>query len=269
MWCKKRKLRNTNTISTNVTLQKFTTYCVRVSYDGSKFSGWAKQTNLRTVEGEINKILKAIFQVEIAINGASRTDSCVHAYDQIFTFSLPFFLTCEGLLKILNRHFDQDIKIKSISLVANGYDVRKDVKYKQYRYYINTGTHNPFKLNYEYQYCKPLSVRKLRKALKLFFGRNYFYNFSGLTKNDPKSPYRTVDTIKVYKWNQKITVLIQAKGFLRYQIRYMIGAAIDFAQEKISLDDIKRYLSIDEKEKYPNPKAPGQGLYLYKILLKN
>lgn len=250
----------------HIRIKKMTTYCVRIAYDGSHFSGWAKQIGLRTVEGEINKILKAIFQVEIAINGASRTDAGVHAYDQIFTFSLPFLLEVEQLTIILQQHFTRDIKIKKVTIVPNLYDLRKNVRYKQYRYYINTGEHDPFKINYQYQF-KKISLSKVKKALNLFLGRNYFYNFSGLTKNEPKSPYRTIDRIKVYQWKKQLTIVIQANGFLRYQIRYMIAAALDYAQDKVTLAEIKEYLLPTTKEKYPYSKVVASGLYLYKIVL--
>lgn len=254
--------------SSSVRAKKLTTYCVRVGYDGSHFSGWAKQIKLRTVEGEINKILKAIFQIEVSIDGASRTDTGVHAEDQIFTFTLPFAMEVANLTTILQQHFTRDIKIKEVVIVPNRYDLRKQVKYKQYRYYINLGEHNPFKLNYQLQYGQPLNVKKMKKALKLFKGRIYFFNLSGLSKSDVKSPYRIVDKIKVCQWKQQITIVVQAKGFVRYQIRYMIAAALDYAQNKVSLDELKSYLSPKMKDKYPYPKAPAAGLYLHKIVLK-
>ncbi|MBE4704313.1 tRNA pseudouridine(38-40) synthase TruA [Spiroplasma platyhelix] len=256
-----------NLNSSSVKMKKPTTYCVRVAYDGSHFSGWAKQIGLRTVEGEINKILRAIFQVEIAINGASRTDSGVHGYDQVFTFALPFWMEPNNLKVILEQHFTRDIKIKNVTVVANKYDIRKHVRYKEYRYYINTGAHNPFKINYQLQYCKKISLKKLRKALKLFTGRNYFYNFSGLAKGDAKNPYRRIDKIRVWQRKGQLTIVVKAKGFVRYQIRYIIGAALDYSQDKVTLDEIKQYLSAKEKEKYPYPKASASGLYLYKIVL--
>lgn len=254
-------------INSSSKAKKVTTYCVRVAYDGSRFSGWAKQIGLKTVEGEINKILKAIFQVEIAIDGASRTDTGVHAYDQVFTFKLPFLLAADQVTKILQEHFTRDIKIKEVTIVPNKYDLRKNVKYKEYRYYINMDEHNPFKINYQLQYGKEISSKKLKKALKLFSGRNYFYNFSGLAKGDLKSPYRVVDKIKVRKEKKQMIIIIQAKGFVRYQIRYIIAAALDYLQDKVTLDEIKHYLSPATKEKYPYPKAVAAGLYLNKIVL--
>lgn len=246
-----------------------TTYCVWVAYDGSNFSGWAKQKALRTVEGQINKILSAIFKVDVVISGASRTDTGVHAYDQIFTFSLPVSLDAIKMTAILQQHFIYDIKIKKVQIVEENYQVRNYVVMKQYRYYINIGTHNPFKINYQYQFNKKLPIRKLKAALKLFLGRNYFYSFSGLSQDDKKSPYRTIDRIKVYQWRKQLVIIIQGKGFLRYQIRYIIAAAIDYCQDKVTLDEIKKYLASDSKEKYPFPKAPAQGLYLYQIKLRN
>lgn len=257
-----------NNISNNRKVKKLTTYCVRIAYDGSHFSGWAKQIGLRTVEGEINKILKAIFQVDIVINGASRTDTGVHAYDQVFTFTLPFFLEIDQLTTILNQHFTRDIKIKDVTIVPNRYDLRKNVKYKEYRYYINTKEQDPFKINYQYQTNKNISKKKLKQALKLFLGHNYFYNVSGLSKGDLKSPYRVIDKIKVLNKKKQLIIVIQAKGFLRYQVRYIVAAALDYCQDKVTLDEIKHYLSPKNKEKYPYPKASAAGLYLYKIVLK-
>lgn len=248
-------------------VKKRTTYCVAIAYDGSEFFGWAKQTSLRTVEGEINKILKAIFQIEITIDGSSRTDTGVHAYDQLFTFSLPFLLDEKEMLAILNQHFNRDIKIKNVKIVPNYYDLRKYVEYKEYRYYINTGSHNPFKINYQCQYGKKISVRKLKKALQEFFGSHYFYNFSGMTRSDPKSPYRTITKIKVWKWRKQIVIVVQGKGFLRYQIRYMVAAALDYCEGKVSLEDINQYLSDKETKRYPYAKASASGLYLYKTVV--
>lgn len=245
------------------------TYCVWIAYDGSNFSGWAKQKALRTVEGEINKILSAIFKINVVISGASRTDTGVHAYDQIFTFSLPVTLDAKKLTVILQQHFNRDIRIKKVQIVGENYQIRDYVVMKQYRYYINVGIHNPFKINYQYQFNKKLPIKKLKAALKLFLGHNYFYNFSGLNRDDKKSPYRTIDRIKVYQWRKKIVIIIQAKGFLRYQIRYIIAAALDYCQNKVTLAEIKKYLISDTKEKYPFLKAPAQGLYLYQIKLTN
>lgn len=249
-------------------MQNSTTYCVAIAYDGSGFFGWAKQNGLRTVEGEINKILKGIFQLDIVISGSSRTDTGVHAYNQLFTFNLPFYFEPNKLKAILKQHFNRDIKINNVVVVSNNYDLRKHVVYKEYRYYINTGEHNPFKINYQYQYCQKISVRKLRKALSLFFGSHYFYNFSGLAKNDLKSPVRVVSKIKVWKRSKQVVILVQGKGFLRYQIRYIVAAALDYLAGKITLADITKYLSNKTKEKYPFPKALASGLYLYKTVLK-
>lgn len=241
-----------------------TTYCVWVVYDGNSFFGWAKQDDVRTIEGVITKTLSRIFNIDITINGSSRTDKGVHAYDQVFTFSLPFIIGVEKLKVILDQHFKDAIKIKKIKVVSNDYNLRDYVKSKEYRYYINCDDFDPFKINYQYQYGQRLSTWKLKKVAKLFIGEHYFYNFSGLKKTDKNDPNRTVKKIKIYRKKKMIIIAIKAKGFIRYQVRYLVAAMLDYHQGKITLSEINDYLSSKQREKYRFPKAVASGLYLYK-----
>lgn len=244
-----------------------TTYCVWITYDGSSFFGWAKQDNLRTIEGVITKTLARTFNLDITIHGSSRTDKGVHAYDQVFTFTLPFMIATEKLKVILDQHFHRAIKIKRVAIVANDYNLRDHVKGKEYRYYINCGAFDPFKINYQYQYGQKLSPWKLRKAAKVFIGQHYFYNFSGLKKDDKNDPNRTIKKIRVYRKKQIIVIAIKAKGFVRYQVRYLVAAMLDYHQGKITTSEINDYLSPKQKTKYRYPKAVPSGLYLYKTTL--
>jgi len=245
-----------------------TTYFVRVEYDGSNFSGWAKQPGMRTVEGEIKRILKKVFAYKVNLQTASRTDAGVHAYDQCFTFILPKPIEITKLKVAFNQNFSSDIKPLLIKVVDNDFNPRRDVINKEYRYYINTDELNPFENNYEYQYCKKLSKRSLKKVFKIFIGYHYFYNFSGLTKEEQKHPYRTIKKIKVMQKGKQIIIIVQGIGFLRYQIRYLIASAINYAEGKITILEIKRYLNEKHHKKYPYPKVPAGGLYLWKITYK-
>ncbi|MCL6428955.1 tRNA pseudouridine synthase A [Spiroplasma sp. JKS002669] len=249
--------------------QKATTYCVWVTYDGSSFFGWAKQDNLRTIEGVITKTLSRTFNQDITIHGTSRTDKGVHAYDQVFTFSLPFMIEVEKLKIILDQHFKGAIKIKKVKIVANDYNLRDHVKNKEYRYYINCDNFDPFKINYQYQYSQKLSTWKLKKVAKLFIGEHYFYNFSGLKPTDKNDPMRTIKKIKIYRKKKTVIIAIKAKGFVRYQVRYLVAAMLDYHHDKITLSEINDYLSPKQTEKYRYPKALASGLYLYKTVLNS
>ncbi|MDQ7983177.1 MAG: tRNA pseudouridine(38-40) synthase TruA [Spiroplasma sp.] len=254
-------------LTNNETNKQRTTYCVWVAYDGSNFFGWAQQEGLRTIEGTIIKTLARTFNVSIIIHGSSRTDKGVHAYDQVFTFSLPVMIDVEKMAVILNQHFREAIKIKKVKIVANDYNLRDHVKNKEYRYYINCGAFDPFKLNYQYQYGQKLSVHKLKKVAKLFIGQHYFYNFSGLKKDDKHNPNRVINKIKVYRKKKIVIITMKAKGFVRYQVRYLVAAMLDYCQNKVTLDEINNYLSPKQKDKYQYPKAFASGLFLYKTKL--
>lgn len=241
-----------------------TTYLVQIAYDGSNFFGWSRQPKLRTVEGEILRILKRVFSMDISIEGASRTDTGVHAYDQYFTFSILGNISLDKLKVVLKQSFKADIKIIDVQVVTPNYDLRKHVKFKEYHYYINIGENDPFKVNYEYQYDQDLNPDKLQTALNCFLGRNYFYNFSGLQPDDKKDPYRTIDEIKVEKKNHHIIISIKGRGFLRYQVRYIVSAAIKYCEDKVTIEDIKSYLDPKDQKKFPYGKVPASGLYLFK-----
>lgn len=247
-------------------IESKTTYLIKVQYDGSNFFGWSKQPKLRTVEGEINKILSKIFHYKIVISGASRTDTKVHAYDQYFTFSLLQSISIEKIKNILNHNFNGDIKICDIKIVNNDYDLRGNIESKQYIYLINTGEINPFLINYQYFYQKKINIKKMQEAFSCFIGRNYFYNYSGLNFNkDKKNPYRTIISIDIEYNNDLVIIKIIGNGFLRYQIRCLVSAALKYCENKLTLEDIKYFLSPECHKKYHLLKVPGSGLYLNKI----
>jgi len=80
---------------------------------------------------------------------------------------------------------------------------------------------------------------------------------------------RTIKKIKIYRKKKTVIIAIKAKGFVRYQVRYLVAAMLDYHHDKITLSEINDYLSPKQTEKYRYPKALAAGLYLYKTVLNS
>ena len=123
-------------------------YLVSISYDGSKYYGFERQPKLKTVQGEIERVLKKISKEDITIKGAGRTDRGVHAIDQKAHFELSNNIPCDGLRDAMNSLLDDYIYINYVKEANDEFHARFDCKSKTYEYYLNVGEYNPIKNDY-------------------------------------------------------------------------------------------------------------------------
>ena len=236
-------------------------YLVTINYDGSNFYGFQRLKNKRSVQDEIEKVLKVINKKDVEIKGAGRTDKGVHAYGQRAHFDLDINIPKDRLLKALNDSLPDDIRITSIEEVDKDFHARFNVKKKVYQYKINLGKYDPLKNNYYYQFDYKIDMDKLNKAKELLIGEHNFKNFvSGERDNYDAIIY---DIILEEK-KEILTITFEGKSFYRYMVRNMVGAMLDVATGKQSLDTLKEMLDNVKVVKQMSC-APAQGLYLMKI----
>lgn len=238
-------------------------YLIDFSYSGSNFSGSQKQKNLRTVQGEIEKVLTSINNSYVKVTLAGRTDAKVNALSQKAHFDLDKNLSCYKLKGALNSYLKDDIYINEVSIVNESFHARYMVKEKTYEYKINTGTYNPLFKDFIYQYCKNLNLRKMKKAIKYFVGTHDFTLFSSLSdKRLDKT--RNITYANIKKQKDVITITFKAKGFLKYQVRTMVGSLIKISEENKDAKLIKEMLDGKEIKKISYV-APACGLTLTNI----
>jgi len=233
-------------------------YLITFSYDGTNYSGYQKQPNLRTIQGELENALKKISGgINIEINSSGRTDRGVHAINQKAHFDLDKKITLYKLKCALNTYTDKDIYIKDIKIVDNDFHARFMVKKKEYIYKINVGEYNPIYRNYIYQYNKQLNILKMKKQSKFLIGTHDFSSFAN--KEDPRDSYiRTIYKISISKSKDTILIKFIGDGFLKYQVRNMVGALIESSESNINIKKI-----LEEKNRKSFGKiAPPEGLYL-------
>ena len=239
-------------------------YFITFSYDGSKYSGYQKQPNKRTVQGELEKVLQKInSNVVVNVSASGRTDAGVHAINQKAHFDLIKDLDESRLHLSLNGLLPRDIYIKRVEKVAYDFHARFNVCSKEYIYVINMGEYNPIECDYVYQYCKKLDLNKIKDALKYLEGT---HNFKSFTKSDDiKDDYcRTIiktDIVNDSKDDNKIIISLLGTGFMRYMVRNIVGVLIEIGEGKRSVDDIKMVLQAEDRNK-AGKTAPPEGLYL-------
>ncbi len=239
-------------------------YLITFAYDGSGYKGYQKQPKKKTIQGELEKALKTINNdTKVEVHASGRTDAGVHAHNQKAHFDLDINITPNNLQKALNSLTPDDIFIRRVEPVSETFHARFNVKAKEYVYKINMGEYDPIERNYVYQYNKKLDVVEMERALKYLEGEHDFKSFS--KADDEKEDYvrKIVQTnlIRTLKNVNKIEIVFLGTGFLRYQVRNMVGTLIEIGEGKRKSEDIIEILNAKDRRKAGKTAAP-EGLYL-------
>ena len=238
-------------------------YLLNFSYDGSKYYGYQKQIGKDTIEGKIEDAFYLAFNQKVSICSTGRTDKGVHAKDQYAHFNIDLNITCNKIKKAINSFLPKDIYIKNVYEVDDKFHARYSNKLKTYSYYINIGDYDPISVNYVYQYNYHLDISKMKETLKHFIGEHDFRAFATQC-NDKKNCIRNIIDAHIEVNNNIIKISFKGNGFLRYQVRNMVGILLRVGQNKITSEDVKKILLSHDRQK-SGKTAPSNGLYLEKI----
>ncbi len=243
-------------------------FLIRFSYDGTNFKGYQKQDGYRTIQGELEDALYKINNnKKVKIVAAGRTDKGVHAIDQVAHLDLDVDITPYKLKRALNSYLSDEIHINSAMEVPDDYFVRYHVLRKEYHYYINMKEYNPMMRNYIYQHGHLLNVSRMRKAIHFFEGEHDFRAF--VTENNIKENcVRTIYEASITRKNDILDIKFVGSGFLRYQVRNMVGALLKVGTGKIEPYEVKRILESKVRGKNGATAKPC-GLYLVKTTLES
>lgn len=245
-------------------------YLITFSYDGSKFNGYQKQPKLKTVQGELEKALKKINSDKtVSVHASGRTDALVHAYNQKAHFDLDVNISLDKLKRSLNSMIDDYIYIKKVEKVSNDFHARFDVRAKEYIYKINMGEYDPIQKDYVYQCNQKLDLVEMERAMKYLEGTHDFKSFSKADEEKEDFVRTIVQTnlIRNLKDVNKVTLSFLGTGFLRYQVRNMVGLLLEIGLGKRSSEDVIGILEACDRRK-AGITAPAEGLYLKDVFYK-
>jgi tRNA pseudouridine38-40 synthase len=227
-----------------------------VEYDGTDFYGWQIQPGKRTVQGELEKALKTIFNKKIRITGSGRTDAGVHALGQAASFVAPKKNSPRELKNAINGNVSQDILVKQCKKVPEDFNARFSATFRIYKYQIAKGE-SVFDRKYFFQVDTELDIKKMKKAGKELTGEKDFRNLS--TKDRGICHLKSM---KISEYENYIFIELEANRFLRRMVRGIVGLLIAVGKGEIKASDTKKILSGTKRRP---PVAPPQGLFLVKV----
>ncbi len=236
---------------------------IKVEYDGTNYSGWQKQENARTIQGEIEQALAKITGDKIDIFASGRTDAGVHALGQVANFHIESRIPAEKIKFALNQQLPQEIRVLESEEVAENFHSRFSAKKKTYIYRIQTGeVKRAFERNISYFVKGALDLGKMRKSAQYLVGE---HNFSAF-KSDGSSAtnfVRTIYSIEISQQKDVIEIEVTGNGFLYNMVRIIAGTLIDAG--KGVERDIKAVLESEDRT-LAGPTAPAQGLFLKEVI---
>lgn len=242
----------------------FSRFKLFIEYDGTRFSGWQRQENARTIQGTIIQSAKEIFGNDfIDLQGSGRTDSGVHAIEQVAHLDIKTVLAPEIIRMKLNDLLPSDINIIEIEKANQKFHARHDAKSRSYLYQISK-RRTAFGKKYVWWIKDRLDFKKMESASKLFIGMHDFTSFSD---DDPeeKSTKVLIDAIQVKEEGDLILIRIIGSHFIWKMVRRIVGVLVEVGRGNKIESDIDNYLSI--KSNAPAKfTAPPSGLFLEKVI---
>jgi len=252
-------------------------YLVTIQFLGFRFHGWQKQTDVKTVHDMVDKTLSFVFETREKVYktlGAGRTDSKVSAATyalQLFTYN-PVELTT--FIQSFNLNAPPDIKALSIKQVSTAFNIIQAPKTKEYHYYFSFGEkQHPFAAPFMVGVPTVLDIELMQEAARLFEGTHHFHKYC--TKPSEKTVFkRTIEhcvieenTVLTASFFPKKTYVLKVRGagFLRYQIRLMMGVLFDIGIGEKDLKFVKESLQENNDQQFLRNIAPSSGLQLFAI----
>jgi len=235
---------------------------LEIAYHGRPFHGWQRQRDRPTVQGELEAALATLFRGHhVAVVGAGRTDAGVHAAGQVAHLDPPGSIPPEALVHALNVRLPQEIRVLSAHTVAASFHARKSARGKLYTYRARWQ-----EAKLPWSELRSATVRKISDladftaALGLCRGR---HDWSSFTVPHPgtDSTTRTLFSVRLRHLRGGFDLDFVGEGFLRYQVRRMVGALLEVGWCERKLDDF-RSLVEDPRPGTKIRTAPATGLCL-------
>ena len=235
-------------------------YRFTVAYNGAGFHGFARQPELKTVQGTIEEALGRLFGEEVKTSAAGRTDAGVHALGQVISCRPDAQRDPQEVARKLNAMCAPDIAIVDAGVASEGFDARFSAESRTYEYAIlNRETHDPFSRHTTWHYPQPLDVALMEKAAQALAGEHSFESFARVEEG--QNPVRRIETIAIEKTGDLVTIRCTANSFLQQMVRSIVGTLVKVGIKAIRPEEMESILAAKDRSA-AGPVAPPHGLFL-------
>ena len=246
------------------------TLAITLAYNGAGFSGFARQQEgVHTVQGELEAALATVAGEPIETVCAGRTDAGVHALGQVVSCTVPHTFATDTAVRSLNALTPDDIAIRDIRVVPDGFSARFDAVSREYRYLIaNTPEPPLFTASFAWHITQPLDLEAMREAATLLIGEHDFASFCVAASADALheqglSTSREVILLGIEPvcelGESLIAVTVVGNAFLHSMVRTIVGTLVEVGRGKHPSNWVGEVLAARDRAA-AGPCAPAQGL---------
>jgi tRNA pseudouridine38-40 synthase len=242
-------------------------YFVQLSFLGTRYFGWQVQPGKLTVQSLLEECFSIFLHQKVALTGAGRTDTGVHASYFIAHFDfeeVPF--APEDMVYKLNSFLPEDISLKKIWPVSPDAHARFSALSRTYQYRISR-LKDPFSSGTSMKYLLPLDLEKMNEAAALLLRYPDFTSFSKLHTDVKNNNCKIMEAF----WKEdgdKLIFTVTADRFLRNMVRAIVGTLIEVGKGKLSVSGFKEIIEKRDRCAAGTSVAP-QGLFLTNIRYPN
>lgn len=236
-----------------------------IEYDGTDYCGFQKQPSVPTIQGELEKVLKELFQdASVKVIGAGRTDAGVHATGQVISFASPERFPTERLCPAMNGLLPKSIRVKSVQIVPPEFHARYSARARTYIYVVlNREVPSALLVRYTWHVTYPLDLAAMRSGAAGLVGAKDFASF-GSPERAGGNTVREVLDFRIGRWKDAVIFKVRANSFLRGMVRAMVGTVVEIGQGKYPPEYIADILAARDRNA-AGPCAPPQGLFLTRV----
>ena len=232
-----------------------------IEYDGSGFSGWQWQTHQRSVQLVLEQALSKVANHPVTVICAGRTDTGVHALEQVIHFDVESKRELHAWMLGGNSNLPDDVRITWVKHAIGDFHARYSAIARFYRYIILNRPIKSALLRNQVTWCHaPLDAEKMHEAAQHLIGQHDFSSFRAQGCQS-KSPMRAMYFIDVYRENDKVIIDISANAFLHHMVRNIAGVLMDIGMGKQPVEWTQELLEV-KCRKLGGITAPPDGLYL-------
>ena len=240
-------------------------YKISIEYKGTDYVGWQRQDNGLSIQESLENAIKQLTAEKVDVFGAGRTDSGVHALNQVAHFDLKKCIELDSIRDGLNQYLrPQPIAIINVDTVSRDFHARFSAKQREYSYKI-VNRRAPLTIDQGMAWVlhKNLNITNMKAAAVFFIGKHNLGAFRSVNCQS-KTSIKTIDEVEIKNIDHSIFINVKAKSFLHSQVRIMVGTLVYVGEGKIEPKEIKNIIQIADR-KNAGPTAPAEGLYLTNV----
>ncbi len=235
---------------------------LKLEYDGTDYVGWQFQKNGKSIQEEIEKAISKIYQVNVRITGAGRTDAGVHAKGQIANFIIDKEIELGLVAHSLNAVLPKDIIVLEAENVSLDFNARYSAKSRRYSYCISQAP-TAVDRKYCWQVYQELEYELLQKCAKQIIGEHEFRSFC--KQNEYQNNYLCIVSSALWKKHEnKLIFNITANRFLHGMVRSLVGTMVNVGRGHTEYNKFTDIINAKDRST-AGMSAPAKGLFLEEI----